>query len=91
MTFGAEIYNGSITDKISPDDFVHRLWGTGSVAATGSFTPTPVFVAVSGMSASDEWMVVTAGPQAVSLDSGGFYVKNYSTSFNTVYYSIFRR
>lgn len=91
MTFGAEIYNGSTTDKLTPEDFIHRLVVTGSVAAAGGFTPATVFVPIAEMTVSDEWLVVTAGAQAVSLTAGGFNVKNYSVSYNIVYYSVYRR
>lgn len=91
MTFGAEIYNGSTVDKITPEDFIHRIWATGSATATGSFTPSAVFVSVAEMNASDEWLVVTAGPQAITLAAGGFYVKNYNLGINTIYYSVYRR
>lgn len=90
MSFGAEIYNGSTADKIQPMDFIHRLWVTGSVTAAGSFIPPVVFVPVSEMTVSDEWLVVTAGPQAVSLGAGGFNVRNFNLGVNTVNYAVYR-
>lgn len=90
MSYGLAVSTAGSTERLSEDDFIHRLWATGSVSAPGGFAPTPTFVGVAGMTSSDEWLVVTAGPQAISLGSGGFTVMNYSFS-STVQFSIYRR
>lgn len=89
MAYGVQISNGSGVERLTPDDFIHRLWATGSVTAPGGFSPVATDVAVAGMSASDAWIVVTAGPQAITLGADKFTVTNYSFG-STVYYSVYR-
>jgi hypothetical protein len=90
MTYGIKIYNSAGAERLSEDDFVHRLMATGSMVSGALYTSTDV--TYSGMSDTDEWFVLISGGGTVTLGTNKFTVKNlYYFGAHTFYYAVYRR
>lgn len=90
MSHGLEIYNASGQERLDEESFVHRLMGMGS-GLSGDIG-TVVEVAWTGMTASDEWFILTTGGFSAYPGIDRFYVQNtFSFGPSTFTYVVYRR
>ena len=89
MAYGLQVRNNAGTIMIDVNSRLSRY--VGSYVVSVSY-PTPRFVSVPGMANDGTWFVVCVGSQpyiSITINSGSFYLLNYSWSVTGISYLVF--